>query len=76
MNDDKQLAEIAEQYSTGKILTGDVKKILIKVIQDFVKDHQERRAKLTDEDVKRFLSTHQRKFSYNIDPEILKAKEK
>jgi tryptophanyl-tRNA synthetase len=30
------------------MLTGEIKKILIKVIQDFVKDHQERRAKLTD----------------------------
>jgi hypothetical protein len=29
MDDDKKLAEIAEQYSTGKILTGEVKKILI-----------------------------------------------
>ncbi len=54
------------------MLTGEIKKILIKVIQDFVKDHQERRAKLTDQDVKRFLSTHERKFKYEIDPEILK----
>ncbi len=54
------------------MLTGDVKKILIKVIQDFVQDHQERRAKLTDEDVKKFLSTHKRTFTYNIDPEVLK----
>lgn len=40
MDDDKQLAEIAEQYSKGKMLSGQVKKILIKIIQDFVKDHQ------------------------------------
>lgn len=57
-------------------MTGDVKKILTKVLQDFVKDHQEKRAKLTDDDVKRFLSTHERKFKYNIDPKILEAKEK
>ena len=76
LEDDKKLAEIAEQYSSGKMLTGDVKKILTQILQDFVKNHQEKRAKLTDDDVKRFLSTHERKFTYNIDPEILKAKEK
>jgi len=40
MENDQQLDEIAKQYSTGKILTGQVKKILIKIVQDFVKDHQ------------------------------------
>jgi tryptophanyl-tRNA synthetase len=40
LDDDKELAEIGEQYSQGKILSGQVKKKLIKVIQDFVKDHQ------------------------------------
>lgn len=64
MEDDKELAEIGEQYSKGKMLSGQVKKTLIKIIQDFVKNHQDRRAKLTDDDVKKFLSTHQRKFKY------------
>ena len=56
MEDDVELADIAEKYSTGKLLTGDVKKRLIKCLQDFVKDFQERRKKVTDEDVKKFMS--------------------
>jgi tryptophanyl-tRNA synthetase len=76
MEDDKQLAEIGEQYASGKMLSGQVKKILTKIIQDFVKNHQEKRAKLTDDDVKRFLSAHERKFSYPIDPEVVKANSK
>lgn len=43
------------------MLTGDVKKILIKVIQDFVKKIQDNRAKITDDDVKKFLSLEKRK---------------
>ena len=56
LEDDAELADIAEKYSTGKLLTGDVKKRLIKCLQDFVKDFQERRKKVTDEDVKKFMS--------------------
>ena len=64
MEDDKELEEIGEKYSTGKMLTGEVKKILIKEVQKFVADHQERRKNITDEEVKKFLSTHPRKFAY------------
>lgn len=45
-------------YSTGKMLTGEIKKILIKILQKMIADHQERRKKVTDDDVKKFLSTH------------------
>ena len=56
LEDDAELADIAEKYSTGKLLTGNVKQRLIKCLQDFVKDFQERRKKVTDEDVKKFMS--------------------
>jgi tryptophanyl-tRNA synthetase len=46
------------------MLTGEVKKVLIDVVQKFVTGHQERRSKLTNEDVKKFLSTHQRKYTH------------
>lgn len=65
LEDDKELESIAEKYRTGKMLTGEIKKILIGVLQKFVKEHQEKRKTITDEDVKKFLSTHERKFVYN-----------
>lgn len=40
LEDDKQLEEIAEKYKTGKMLTGEIKGILIKILQKFVADHQ------------------------------------
>ena len=39
------------------MLTGEIKAELIKVMQEFVGEFQERRSKVTDEDVKKFLST-------------------
>ena len=56
LEDDEKLAEIGEKYSKGEMLTGEIKAELIKVMQEFVKDFQEKRAKVTDEDVKRFMS--------------------
>jgi tryptophanyl-tRNA synthetase len=41
--DDKKLAEIEKNYKSGKLLTGELKKILIDKINDFLKEHQERR---------------------------------
>lgn len=62
LEDDEKLKEIAEKYSTGKMLTGEIKKELIKVVQKFVGDHQEARKKITMEVIEQFLSTHPRKY--------------
>ena len=50
------LEEIREEYSSGRMLTGEVKQELIKVMTEFVTDFQERRSRVTDDDVKKFLS--------------------
>ena len=56
LEDDERLEEIRVKYSSGEMLTGEVKQELIKVMQDFVTDFQEKRSKVTDDDVKKFLS--------------------
>jgi tryptophanyl-tRNA synthetase len=56
MEDDKRLAEIKEQYESGQLLTGDLKKELIRVLQKLVGDHQARRANVTNEIVKKFMT--------------------
>ena len=38
LEDDDELEDIAAKYSTGKLLSGEVKAKLIKCLQDFVKD--------------------------------------
>ena len=47
-DDDEKLAEIADKYGKGEMLTGEVKQILISCLQDFVADFQEKRKKVTD----------------------------
>lgn len=41
------------------MLTGEIKAELIKVMQDFVGDFQKKRAKITDEDVRKFMDIRQ-----------------
>lgn len=56
--DDKKLEQIYKDYSEGKLLSGEVKKILIEKLQDILAVHQERRVK-----AERQLN----KFIYKID---------
>ncbi|MBU1136062.1 MAG: tryptophan--tRNA ligase [Nanoarchaeota archaeon] len=41
--DDKKLQKIHDDYKSGKLLTGELKEILIKKINDFLKEHQRKR---------------------------------
>lgn len=55
MEDDARLAEIKDQYGRGEMLTGQVKKELITLLQDFVAEHQRKRAEVTEEVVDEFM---------------------
>ena len=56
LDDDDELEKIKESYKSGKMLTGDVKKIFIELVQDIVKTHQERRSEITQEKLNTFIS--------------------
>lgn len=56
LEDDEKLADIGERYKTGKMLTSEIKKILIDEVQRIVREHQEAKAKITDEEVKEFMT--------------------
>jgi tryptophanyl-tRNA synthetase len=59
LEDDDKLEQIRKDYSTGKLLTGEVKKILVEVLTELVEAHQKRRALVTDEMVKKFMSVRE-----------------
>ena len=44
------------------MLTGEIKKILIETLQPIVAEHAERRKKITDQDVKDFMTLRPLKF--------------
>lgn len=64
MEDDAQLEDIRQQYSSGKMLTGDLKAHLIKILQKLVSEHQERRNAVTDDTVKQFMTP--RSLNFNV----------
>ena len=55
MEDDDEIARIGRDYASGKLLTGEVKAILIKEVQRIVAEHQVARAKVTDDVVRHFM---------------------
>merc|ERR1712232_87027 len=66
LEDDKEIAHIAEMYGKGHgdktMKTGDVKKRLVKELQKIVKEHQEKRAKITDEEVAEWMKVRKLEF--------------
>jgi len=56
LHDEKRLDDIKEKYSTGKMLTSEIKQILIDVLTDLVIRHQEARATVTEDVVTAFLT--------------------
>lgn len=53
--DDEKLKKIKDEYGSGKMTTGDIKKVLVSVIQELIAAHQVARAKVTDEEVYHFM---------------------
>ncbi|KAM3322741.1 tryptophan-tRNA ligase, cytoplasmic [Capsicum chacoense] len=56
LDDDKELKRIGEEYGSGHMLTGEIKKILIEVLTDLVERHRRARAAVTDEMVDAFMA--------------------
>jgi tryptophanyl-tRNA synthetase len=52
--DDKKLQKIHDDYKSGKLLSGELKQILIEKINAFLKEHQKQR-KLAEKNIDKFL---------------------
>ncbi|KAI9502577.1 tryptophan--tRNA ligase, cytoplasmic [Coemansia spiralis] len=55
VDDDKELADLAEGYKKGEITSGEMKARCIKELQDFVGAFQERERAITEENVNKFM---------------------
>ncbi|TWU76800.1 hypothetical protein ED733_005494 [Metarhizium rileyi] len=56
LEDDDELKRIKDDYSSGKLLTGELKAICIEHLQKYVATFQERRSKVSDAVVDEFMS--------------------
>ncbi|KAL0947495.1 hypothetical protein HGRIS_013597 [Hohenbuehelia grisea] len=68
LEDDEELEQIGADYRAGQLLTGQLKATAIGLLQTFVKGFQERRAKVTDADIKAFMDATRK-----IEPKFGKA---
>eukprot|EP01105_Mastigella_eilhardi_P023600 TRINITY_DN5990_c0_g1_i3.p1 TRINITY_DN5990_c0_g1~~TRINITY_DN5990_c0_g1_i3.p1 ORF type:complete len:298 (-),score=109.90 TRINITY_DN5990_c0_g1_i3:104-997(-) len=57
LDDDAELKRIGDEYKAGRMLTGDVKKVLSEILIKLVQDHQKARAAVTEEVVDSFMKT-------------------
>ncbi|ELW47227.1 Tryptophanyl-tRNA synthetase, cytoplasmic [Tupaia chinensis] len=64
LEDDDRLEQIRKDYSSGAMLTGELKKELIEVLQPLIAEHQARRKEVTDEVVKEFMTPRKLSFDF------------
>jgi tryptophanyl-tRNA synthetase len=57
--------ELFQDYTSGEMLTGELKKELITILQAMVAAHQERRAKVTSEAIQEFMKIRKLKYNYS-----------
>ena len=66
LEDDEKLEQLRKGYTSGDILTGELKKELIDVLQPLVAAHQTARSKLTDDIVRQYMIPRDLGFATNI----------
>jgi tryptophanyl-tRNA synthetase len=64
MEDDEKLESIRAAYSSGEMLTGELKKELISILQKIIADHQQRRGTVTDEIVAQYMTPRKLNFKF------------
>lgn len=62
LEDAEELMRIKKEYESGRMLTGEVKKILIKELQKLIGEFQERRKNVTQEVVEQFFAIRMLEF--------------
>merc|ERR1712059_164788 len=62
LESDTRLSELGEQYTRGELLSGNLKKELIDILQPLVASHQKRRVQITDEEITQFMTPRKLNF--------------
>ncbi|KAI3382842.1 hypothetical protein SNEBB_000438 [Seison nebaliae] len=66
IQNDNELNEIKKNYEKGDLLSGELKAIIIKKIQEEISNFQERRIKITDEQVRQYMTIRKLKYDFPI----------
>ncbi len=68
MDDDEELERIRTQYTTGQMLTGELKNICIQVMQKYVEAFQTNRKAVTDDVLKTYMTPRKLEWKGNRNP--------
>ncbi|CAM5999007.1 unnamed protein product [Sphagnum balticum] len=60
----RKLCAVSQDYTSGELLTGQLKKELITLLQTMIKEMQDRRKTITDEEVRQFMTPRKLKFDF------------
>lgn len=75
-DDDEKLQKVYDDYKSGSLLTGELKKMAIESLQPVVQSFQERRAAVTDEVLKSFMKPRKLQWGGNPNPKPKEDKKK
>jgi tryptophanyl-tRNA synthetase len=67
-DDDEKLKTLYDDYKSGKLLTGEMKKECIVMMQNYVKEFQDRRKEVTDEVLQDYMTPRKLEWRGNLNP--------
>jgi tryptophanyl-tRNA synthetase len=67
---------VEESYRKGELLTGELKKMAITLLQEYVKGFQERRKDVTDEILRQYMTPRKLEWKGNPNPKPKEMKPK
>ncbi|KAH8700349.1 putative tryptophanyl-tRNA synthetase, cytoplasmic [Talaromyces proteolyticus] len=73
-DDDEKLKKIEDSYRSGELLTGELKKMAIELIQGNVKEFQSRRNAVTDELLRQYMTPRKLEWKGNPNPKPKESK--
>ncbi|MEE6493676.1 hypothetical protein FKM82_016911, partial [Ascaphus truei] len=65
LEDDQKLEQVKRDYTSGVLLTGDLKKMLIETLQPIIAAHQERKKQVTEAMVKQYMTPRKLIFDFS-----------
>lgn len=75
-DDDEKLKKIEDSYRSGELLTGELKKMAIELIQEYVKEFQARRKEVSDDVMRQFMTPRKLEWKGNPNPKPKEAVKK
>jgi tryptophanyl-tRNA synthetase len=75
-DDDEKLQKIYDDYKSGTLLTGELKKMAIEALQSVVETFQDRRKAVTDEVLRSYMKPRKLQWAGNPNPKPKESKPK